>query len=367
MVPATPAAMQATATWCSARPRGFAAEIDLAAVAAGNGGFVIQWPGRGRSVRLFGVLGRRHQRRRLRRPDHRGRCRWPRQHARDAGEATWCSARPRGFAAEIDLAAVAAGNGGFIIHGAGCGRSLRQFGVLGRRRQRRRHRRPDRRRIRRDGRQRHRLRATGYVVFGQAPGFAAEIDLGDARGRQRRLRDPGRRTADDYCRLFGFLGRRHQRRRLRRPDRRRLCGDGPATQALCRRRAMWCSARPSGFAAEVDLAAIDGRQRRLQHPGRRTRRSAGISVSAAGDVNGDGFDDLIVGASDADGPATQATMPATSYVVFGQAGGLSRRASTSPPSTPARGLQHPGRDGRRPLAASRFRRRATSTATASTT
>ncbi|NKB55076.1 MAG: hypothetical protein GKS00_01960 [Alphaproteobacteria bacterium] len=44
---------------------------------------------------------------------------------------------------------------------------------------------------------------------------------------------------------------------------------------------------------------------------------AGLSVSSAGDVNGDGFDDLIVGAPDAgDGGAA--------YVVFGTAGGFGR-------------------------------------------
>ena len=99
---------------------GFAAEIDLAAVAAGNGGFVIHGAGRGRYIRPVGVLGRRRQRRRLRRPDHRGRGRrWPRQqHAPLRPATAMCVfGHAGGFAAEIDLAAVAAGNGGFVIHG----------------------------------------------------------------------------------------------------------------------------------------------------------------------------------------------------------------------------------------------------------
>ena len=48
---------------------------------------------------------------------------------------------------------------------------------------------------------------------------------------------------------------------------------------------------------------------------------AGISVSGAGDVNGDGFDDVIVGAWDASvGGGSNRTGMA--YVVFGKAGGF---------------------------------------------
>lgn len=52
----------------------------------------------------------------------------------------------------------------------------------------------------------------------------------------------------------------------------------------------------------------------------------GFSVSRAGDVNGDGFPDLIVGAPGASGISTSA---GTSYVFFGQAGGLTGTISGS--------------------------------------
>ena len=47
---------------------------------------------------------------------------------------------------------------------------------------------------------------------------------------------------------------------------------------------------------------------------------SGESVASAGDVNGDGIDDLIIGASFAD-PNTQSNA-GTSYVVYGRAGGF---------------------------------------------
>ena len=45
-------------------------------------------------------------------------------------------------------------------------------------------------------------------------------------------------------------------------------------------------------------------------------------MSSAGDVNGDGFDDLIIGASPRMAPATHATYAGDSYVVFGKASGF---------------------------------------------
>src|SRR5687767_8645454 len=52
---------------------------------------------------------------------------------------------------------------------------------------------------------------------------------------------------------------------------------------------------------------------------------SGYSVSSAGDVNGDGFDDLIVGAWQADGPGAGTgtrSNAGDSYVVFGTAAGF---------------------------------------------
>ena len=53
---------------------------------------------------------------------------------------------------------------------------------------------------------------------------------------------------------------------------------------------------------------------------------SGYSVSAAGDVNGDGYDDLIVGAPDAD---SNGLTSGASYVVFGQASGFAANINLS--------------------------------------
>jgi len=57
-------------------------------------------------------------------------------------------------------------------------------------------------------------------------------------------------------------------------------------------------------------------RRRADHHGRGGRDFTGRSVAAAGDINNDGFDDFIIGASGAKGHAGAA------YVVFGDADGL---------------------------------------------
>jgi len=71
----------------------------------------------------------------------------------------------------------------------------------------------------------------------------------------------------------------------------------------------------------VDLVAVAAGAGGFKIAGEAASDLAGISVSAAGDVNGDGLADLLVGASEADSDGSLANGAA--FVVFGKAGGAS--------------------------------------------
>ncbi len=75
----------------------------------------------------------------------------------------------------------------------------------------------------------------------------------------------------------------------------------------------------AGFAAGFDLSALDGGNG-FTINGTGVADLSGYSVASAGDVNGDGIDDLIIGAYGSD-PNGQASAGA-SYVVFGGTGGF---------------------------------------------
>src|SRR5262249_47285249 len=69
------------------------------------------------------------------------------------------------------------------------------------------------------------------------------------------------------------------------------------------------------FAPNIDLSSLNG-SNGFAIFGEAESNSLGKSVSSAGDVNGDGFDDLIVGAYGAN------QLDGASYVVFGHASGF---------------------------------------------
>jgi hypothetical protein len=75
----------------------------------------------------------------------------------------------------------------------------------------------------------------------------------------------------------------------------------------------------SGFDAGLDLSELNG-SNGFAINGIGAYDDSGLSVSSAGDVNGDGFDDLIIGALTADGNGL--TDAGQSYVVFGSNSGF---------------------------------------------
>ncbi|NQV26358.1 MAG: FG-GAP repeat protein, partial [Rhodopirellula sp.] len=78
--------------------------------------------------------------------------------------------------------------------------------------------------------------------------------------------------------------------------------------------------KSGGFSSAINLATLNGATGfRLDGVG--SSDESGISVSGAGDVNGDDFDDLIIGAHRAFSGSAQRA--GESYVVFGKSGGFS--------------------------------------------
>ncbi|MFN6541380.1 MAG: beta strand repeat-containing protein [Nostoc sp. EkiNYC01] len=82
----------------------------------------------------------------------------------------------------------------------------------------------------------------------------------------------------------------------------------------------------SGFSTQLNLSSLNGSNGFVIN-GINANDFSGISVSSAGDINGDGFDDLIIGASGADPNAQERA--GSSYVVFGSSSGFSTQLNLS--------------------------------------
>ncbi len=74
-----------------------------------------------------------------------------------------------------------------------------------------------------------------------------------------------------------------------------------------------------GFSASIELSDLNGSNGFVLNGDDRGGRS-GISVSGAGDINGDGVDDLLIGADDANHIGSTSAGTGASYVVFGTSG-----------------------------------------------
>ncbi len=158
-----------------------------------------------------------------------------------------------------------------------------------------------------------------YVVFGKAGGFASSLDLSSLNGRNGfRLDgiDAGDSSGISVARAgdvngdgFGDLivGAHYAD-----PN-----GDSSAGESAGESYVVFGKA--GGFAASLDLAALDGGNG-FRLNGIDAIDFSGFSVARAGDVNGDGFGDLIVGAQGGDPNGD--SLAGESYVVFGKVGGF---------------------------------------------
>ncbi|CAD7698190.1 unnamed protein product, partial [Ostreobium quekettii] len=78
-------------------------------------------------------------------------------------------------------------------------------------------------------------------------------------------------------------------------------------------------------AAAVNVSSLDGTNG-LRFDGIADSDTTGVAVSGAGDINADGFDDLMIGASGAD-PVTSGE--GSTYIIFGRSGGFASAVSLS--------------------------------------
>ena len=149
-----------------------------------------------------------------------------------------------------------------------------------------------------------------YVVFGKATGFTAGLALADLDGSDG-FRLDGIDTYDYSG--FSVSGAGD------------INGDGfadlvvGAYYAGSNGESYVVFGKDAGFTADVDLSGLDGSDG-FRLDGAAADDKSGQSVSGAGDVNGDGFADLIIGAYSADPNGD--SQAGESYVVFGKASGF---------------------------------------------
>jgi hypothetical protein len=159
-----------------------------------------------------------------------------------------------------------------------------------------------------------------YVVFGKRSGFEANVDLSALDG-------------SNGFRLAGFAN--NDRSGYSVSTAGDVNGDGfddvliGAPRANSDERYSGASyvffGKAAGFAADVNLSALDG-SNGFKVGGAASNDFSGRSVSGAGDFNGDGFDDLIIGAY---GAAANGTKSGASYVLFGKASGFAANTNLS--------------------------------------
>ena len=150
-------------------------------------------------------------------------------------------------------------------------------------------------------------RGTAFVVFGHASGFGANLDLSSLNGTNG-FSIVGPNGAFPW---FGSTV-------ASAGD---VNGDGfddLIAGAFTDDASYVVFGKASGFGASISASSLNGTNG-FKISGVELNDFDGSSVSSAGDVNGDGFDDLIVGAA---GAAPHGTRSGASYVVFGKASGF---------------------------------------------
>ena len=161
---------------------------------------------------------------------------------------------------------------------------------------------------------------SSYVVFGSDSGFAASFNLSSLNGSNG-FRLDGVAQVDSSGQSVSSAGD--------------VNGDGfgdiiigasgADLNGLSSGSSYVVFGSDSGFAANFNLSSLDG-SNGFRLDGLAEFDRSGQSVSSAGDVNGDGFDDIIIGASGAD---PNGSGSGSSYVVFGSDSGFAANLNLS--------------------------------------
>ena len=157
---------------------------------------------------------------------------------------------------------------------------------------------------------------SSYVVFGKTSGFSATMDLSNLDGNSG-FRLNGAAAFDRSGRSVSSAGD--------------VNGDGfddvivGTGDDFSVGTSYMVFGKASGFDASLELSSLDGNNG-FGLEGVERRDSSGFSVSSAGDINGDGFDDVILGAPKA---APNGYASGSSYVVFGHASGFAATLNLS--------------------------------------
>ena len=154
---------------------------------------------------------------------------------------------------------------------------------------------------------------SSYIVFGKASGFDATMDLSSLNG-------------SNGFRLDGEYDDDHSGGSLSNAgdinsdgfDDLIIGAHGSGRNGLYSGSSYIVFGKASGFDATMDLSSLNG-SNGFRLDGEEEFGKSGRSVSSAGDINGDGFDDVIIGAPEVDSNSHDS---GSSYIVFGKASGF---------------------------------------------